>query len=126
MVSFSNLLVSKNFAVFSSINPDSTSPNIGSVENLVIPIVNLIYNYYLGVPMTAANRVNLQYDISVQDFINLGTSGELSGNASATEIYLLIIDSAIAVDDTGALPTYSGVYTGPDIDEIANIDDISF
>ena len=77
LVSFSNLLVSKNFAVFSSINPDSTSPNIGSVENLVIPIVNLIYNYYLGVPMTAANRVNLQYDISVQDFINLGTSGKI-------------------------------------------------
>jgi len=121
-----NAFITENFAVFSSINPDSTSPNIGSVENLVIPIVNLIYNYYLGVPMTAANRVNLQYDISVQDFINLGTSGELSGNASATEIYLLIIDSAIAVDDPGALPTYSGVYTGPDIDEIANIDDISF
>ena len=124
--------INENYIAFSSMNPDSVRPTIGSLELVVTPIVNLIYQYYLGVPLARAasgatsGRINLQYDISVQDFINLGSSGGLAGNASATEIYLLVIDSAIAVDDPGPLPTYAGVYTGPDINQIANIEDISF
>ena len=65
------------------------------------------------------NRINLQYDISVQDF-NL----QILDRRDDTISYL--IELAGQGSDRGDLPLYSGTYTGPDMDEIANIEDISF
>ena len=73
-------------------------------------MTNLIYNYYNS-PRVSGDKQNLQYDISVADFAYILRESE--------------IKNWIVINFEPVLPLAMGTYTGPEIFEIAGIEDIS-
>ena len=96
--------------VYREANPDGTRVDYIYMYQSLNVIANLIYNYYNS-PRVSGNKQNLQYDISVADFAYILRESE--------------IKNWIVINFEPVLPLAMGTYTGPEIFEIAGIEDIS-
>jgi len=97
--------------LYKEANADHTSPTLTDMSPDMNRIANLVYNYYNS-PRVDGNKLNLQYDISVGDFVLIPVESQ--------------IKNEIVINFNPILPVPVGSYTGPDINEIAGYEDISF
>ena len=97
--------------LYEEANPAGTIVEFSSVSNDLNKIANLIYNYYNS-PRVGGGKLNLQYDITVGDFATTPAESQ--------------IKNEIVINFDPTLPVSVGSYTGPDINEIAGYEDISF
>ena len=97
--------------LYEEANPAGTIVEFSSVSNDLNKIANLIYNYYNS-PRVDGGKLNLQYDITVGDFATTPVESQ--------------IKNEIVINFDPTLPVSVGSYTGPDINEIAGYEDISF
>ena len=97
--------------LYEEANPAGTIVEFSSVYNDLNKIANLIYNYYNS-PRVGGGKLNLQYDITVGDFATTPAESQ--------------IKNEIVINFDPTLPVSVGSYTGPDINEIAGYEDISF
>ena len=108
---YENIFLRQVAAIYREANPAGTRVDFGYMYQSFGTMTNLIYNYYNS-PRVSGDKQNLQYDISVGDFAHIPGESE--------------IKNWIVFDLAPALPMAMGTYTGPEIFEIAGIEDISF
>ena len=108
---YENIFLRQVAAIYREANPAGTRVDFGYMYQSFGTMTNLIYNYYNS-PRVSGDKQNLQYDISVGDFAYIPRESE--------------IKNWIVFDLAPALPMAMGTYTGPEIFEIAGIEDISF
>jgi len=99
--------------LYEEATPGGEAPNYSDVSDLLNEIANLIYNYYNSPIIPRFDgKPNLQYDITVADFITIPVQNDIR------DMIVLNLDPE--------LPVPFDSYTGPDITEIAGYEDISF
>lgn len=97
--------------LYKEANPGGNIVNFSSMQSTLNKIANLVYNYYNS-PRVSAGKQNLLYDITVGDFATTPVESQ--------------IKNEIVINFDPTLPVSVGSYTGPDINEIAGYEDISF
>ena len=90
--------------------PGGDAPNYSDISDSLNTVANLIHNYYNS-PIID-DKANLQYDISLGDFILIPGENDIRN--------IIVITADVR------LPVRVDSYTGPDLNEIVGYEDLQF